>query len=172
LFSTGAAQANTITITPAASTVNLGDNFTLRVLMDFTDTTVGGGITLNTSSSDGGAITLMSIIMDPVGDLGDDPDFRCPGSLVITCPPDPNFLSFGNFSGITGQHTIADLLFKATSVGVVDAFFNITNPFSDTSGGALSVNLVGAMTIVPEPGTFSMLSLGLLGLSYAGRRRR
>ncbi len=44
-FTTGAVQAGLVTIEPAASEVAVGEVFSLMTLMDFEDTTVGGGMT-------------------------------------------------------------------------------------------------------------------------------
>lgn len=171
-FTTGTVQAGLVSIEPADSEVAVGELFSLMTLMDFEDTTVGGGMTLTLNSSDGGEIEFLSFNLDPLGDLGDDPDFRCPGG-PLACPADPHFLSFGSFAGITGQHTVAELVFEALSPGVVDVSFDITSPFADTLGGALDVTIIGAsVTVVPEPGTLSMLALGLLSLVRTGYRRR
>lgn len=170
-FTTGTVQAGLISIEPADSEVAEGELFSLFTLMDFEDATVGGGMTLTLNSSDDGKIEFLSFNLDPLGDLGDDQDFRCPGG-PLACPADPYFLSFGSFAGITGQHTVAELFFRAESNGVVDVSFDITNPFADTLGGALDVSIRGARVTIPEPGTLSMLALGLLSLVRTGYRRR
>jgi len=146
-------------------TIQAGSTLEIMLEMDFLDPTVGGGITVTFDDS---LVSLNSIVFDDV--LGDDPDFRCPGGSI--CPPDPSFISFGNFAGLEGSRAVASVFFDvlAGSRGLAVFGLSPSSPFSDEVGSALDVGLgTTSVTIVPEPGVAMLLGLGLIGL--AGGRR-
>ena len=62
-----------------------------------------------------------------------------------------------------GTETITSIDFLPWSIVGADA--------SNSDFGLVSVTYTTAATLVPEPGTFALVSLGLLGLAVAGARR-
>jgi hypothetical protein len=133
----------------------------LDLHMSFEDTTVGGGIDL---LFDDGVLSFIDGVFDD--GLGDDPNFRCPtdpaAPAPIDCTPNgPNFVSFGGFPGITGDHLVVTLEFFATSTGDSPIDFTVTSPFSDPTGNPIEV---------PEPGLAWMAAIATLA-ALRGRQR-
>ncbi len=140
-ISPGAAQAtNILSLEPAAQAVRVGGIAVFELKMDFSDLTLGGAVTVG---FDPAILSLSSIAFNDL--LPDDPDFRCPGSEVIPCPADPNFVSLGTFAGISGVHTIATLAFEVQAVGTSSVSLEIANSFSDALGSPLEVMLLEAV---------------------------
>jgi hypothetical protein len=135
----------------------------LDLHMSFADTTVGGGIDLD---FDAGILSFIDGVFDD--GLGDDPNFRCPTDPAATNPIDcapngPNFVSFGGFPGMTGDHLVVALEFLATATGNSPIGFTVTSPFSDTSGNPIEV---------PEPSAAWLAAAALATLGALNARRR
>lgn len=131
----------------------------LDLHMSFEDTTIGGGIDL---IFDPGVLSFIDGVFDD--GLGDDPDFRCPNDppAQIDCTlKGPNFVSFGGYPGITGDHLVVSLEFFATSTGNSPIDFTVTSTFSDTSGQPIEV---------PEPGLAWVAAIATLA-ALNGRQR-
>jgi hypothetical protein len=135
----------------------------LDLHMSFADTTVGGGIDLD---FDSGVLSFIDGIFDD--GLGDDPNFRCPTDPLapnpVNCAPNgPNFVSFGGFPGMTGDHLVVSLEFLATATGSSPIGFTVTSAFSDASGNPLEV---------PEPSAAWLAAAALATLGALNLRRR
>ena len=133
----------------------------LDLHMSFSDTTVGGGIDLVFDSR---VLSFIDGVFD--NELGDDPNFRCPtdpfAPQPVDCTPNgPNFVSFGGFPGITGDHLVVMLEFLATATGDSPIDFIVTSPISDPFGQPLEV---------PEPGFAWLAALATLGALKVRRR--
>ena len=93
------------------------------------------------------------------------------GSVPLSDPPNANYLG-------AGTYTVGTLVFDTGSaVGLINISSFLLGGFDgflDSTGGAVgAVQLNGAtLFVVPEPGTASLLGLGLLGLMAASRQRR
>ncbi len=168
LWAAGAQALNILGLDPVQQDVRLGDQAFLDLRMNFDDETLGGGIVLD---YDMGIVWLSSTTFDD--NLPDDPDFRCPGSSVVPCPPDPNFLSYGTFAGIAGQHTVARLTFDTHALGSTEVRIAIERPFADGVELGMSLDVMTAsatINVIPEPSTFALVALGGLGLGLLRRR--
>ena len=167
------AQAeNHLRLEGPADAIQVGTPFSVSLVMDFSDTTVGGGVNLEYNSS------ILSLDQASfAGGLGDDPDFQCPGSAAVSCPVDIDYISFGSISGLSGQHTVATLSFTPIANGSTGISLVLTHQFGSTGGTALTVLLdgtaVGGSTEVPalSPWGTGGLTLLLLVLGFASRRR-
>ncbi|MFP6629636.1 MAG: hypothetical protein VCC67_11445, partial [Myxococcota bacterium] len=145
---------NSLSLQATSSQVTAGEPFQVSLSMNFSDATVGGGVTL---AYDPARLSLGSIAV-AVG----DPDFRCPGSAAIACPSDPDYLSFGDVTGLTGQATVATITFTSMGSATVAIGLEPTTPFGEVGGGELAVGFDG--TSVVSAGAFvpGLSSWGLI----------
>ena len=163
------AQAvNMITMQTSATTVNLGDTFTVQIGFDFDDPTFGGGIDL---SFDTDAFEIVSFEFDD--EIDTDPAFSVrPGEVAAA----PRLLAFGNFNPIDGTRKVGNLVLRALLPAVQKLISGEVNdrpagPFIGEEGGPLEVAILGTeVTVIPEPGTLVLLGAGLAGLGIVRRR--
>lgn len=163
--------AGSIRLEPAAPIeIEVGDNVSLNLLMDFTgDATLGGGIDFHFDSD-----VLEFVEFTPNPSFPHDtaflrqPDRRAGGVL--------NSLAFGNFAGISAGQ-VGVLTFKGAAPGTspVDPFMDGRPGDSDSVAGPFfsavtfsqqDVEFTGAViTVVPEPEAWALLvaGLGLIG---------
>ncbi len=81
-------------------------------------------------------------------------------------------LGVGNSSNVT--FTVARIKFNvlAASATTVDGFYRTgVDGIVPSAGGNLFFPAVSGASIIPEPGTFALVGLGLGALAFAGRRR-
>jgi len=151
-----------------ATPVPIGQNVEFSLEMAFTDTTLGGGVTITFDSA---VFSLVSIVFD-AGFTVDDKDFRCPTDPTapnpVSCPANPAFVSWGNFAGLTGTHNVARVTLEAITLGEVEVTPEVTATFSSPMGQPLPVGTIG----VPEPGATVLLLAFVAGAAvrrYASR---
>jgi hypothetical protein len=145
-------QAASISLNPLTSQVQVGNSFSVELLMNFSDeATLGGGLDVNYDSTyaDFVSFTFNSSFLSM-----SDPYMTCPGSGA--CPPVDQFnsvqnIAFGNFAGIGGTFTIGTLVFTALNSGSISlataATTGVAGPF------------VSAITYVPMDVTFNGASI-------------
>ena len=172
LLPASAQAENHLGLEGPADAIQVGTPFSVFLVMDFSDTTVGGGVSLEYDTS---ILSLDQVSF--AGGLGGDPDFQCPGSAAVSCPVDIDYISFGSVSGLSGQHTVATLSFNPIANGSTGISLVVTHTFGSTEGTALTVLLdgtaVGGSTDVPalSPWGTGVLTLLLLVVGFSSRRR-
>ena len=172
LLPASAQAENHLGLEGPADAIQVGTPFSVLLVMDFSDTTVGGGVSLEYDTS---ILSLDQVSF--AGGLGDDSDFQCPGSAAVSCPVDIDYISFGSVSGLSGQHTVATLSFTPIANGSTGISLVVTHTFGSTGGTALTVLLdgtaVGGSTDVPalSPWGTGVLTLLLLVVGFSSRRR-
>jgi hypothetical protein len=111
LFSVGtAAQANSIILAPSTVTTAPG-TVQVQLFMDFTESTLGGGIDVFYNSS---ILDFLSFTFDPAMLAMSDPSFTRTGDDFVG---EVNGIAFGNFAGIVGSHLIGTLNFSTIGIG-------------------------------------------------------
>jgi hypothetical protein len=178
IISTGTASATSISVAPADSTVNVGDSFSIDILINdvinlwdyqfdlFFDPTIvradsvsdggfltsGGGTSLFT---DLGESNPLSLVFDNVTGM-----ITLVDVLLGPAPP---------ATGATGSGILASIQFTALATGVSP--FRLDGLFlDDPDANAIDATVVnGSVTSVPEPGTLLLIASGVI--AAASRRR-
>jgi hypothetical protein len=162
-----------LTLVPSSSTVNLGNNFTV----DLTITSVTDlfGWQLDIGFSPAGRINATSVVEGPF--LGAGTTFgsgtinNAAGTITLI------FNSLSGFSGVSGSGVLATIQFTAVSVGFVDlSMSNILmqdsflDPIVPDPTGTVRIT-VNDPAGIPEPGTLTLIGVGLGMLGLTRRRR-
>ncbi len=159
--------------TPPGATVSLSDFLTLSNGDTFTLTEldIGTGGTCPPTSGTTCTPTDPALVssVDPLGKTGtifentatgSTAEFSIDALAVVTTPSGQTTDYTGTFSATFDGMTVAQVLGDLSSAGSIQTAFSATfTPVSTT-------------TVVPEPGTASLIAAGLLLLGGAGLRRR
>lgn len=169
------AQAQTLSFTPAASVVSLGETVELDiVLSDRPAATPVGFFDLDVGFNPAVLSFLDMTLTDALGDIS------LGQAVNASLPPDLaggvlNLSVLSLLPNLAGQSTspvLGRVSFSAIGVGDAGIGFGFT-AIEDLVGNTMSFAAVdAAISVVPEPATFWMLGAGLLALSAAAARRR
>jgi len=174
------AQAlNTVSLSPASTTVALGDPVALDLRIDLTDASIGGGVEIQ---FDVARLQFVSFSFE--SGLGDEPAFRCePSSPTASCNESfPGTVEIGfakPFFGpdFIGTVVVGTLVFDAIAQGSAyvntDPSAGFPGPFGDPFGSPLLISQWNdaSVQIVPEPVSALLLLSGLSGFALLRRRR-
>ena len=178
------ARANLISLHPSALAVSQGQAVMVDIRIDFADLTVGGAfdvlydpMNLQLSSFDYNAGFLMAV-GDPAFSVPPDNCFvdGSPSGGCNVGDGEVNGISFGNFMGISGQHTIGTLVFDTLKAGQTLLQTAATDDllggfFSADDFTPLPVDFDGAMVRVSEPLALWLMMGGLMMAGLVQRRR-
>lgn len=168
-LSSAALASGSLVLSPANSSVDVGDVFAVQVRgASFTDNVIGGGFDF---SFDAGVLRLDSVVINTaVWDFATSPGTinNVAGTLTNTFFNAFNTLPTGNFA-------IATLNFTATAAGIspLTLLANPSFPFANDLVEVIDVTYgTGQVTVgaVPEPSTWASLALGLALLPMLRRR--
>ena len=161
------------------------DGYCLNVVMTASEGVAGAAVTVGWSAADSGiaavAIPGKAFVLGSVSTFG--PVTPNPASIA-DCTLTNCDTAIGSFGGLSttnipaGTYTIGSISFNLTSLAAGTS--NIQNFLRSGIDGAtnatpttlqLATNSAVIINAIPEPGTASLLGLGIVGLVLAGRRR-
>lgn len=177
-----AANANVISLMPAAQSAGVGADITFEVRMDFINTTVGGAFDVFYDAS------ILSYVSFEFAPGFADPDFAISpddcfvdGAAISGCSvgdPELNGIGFGDFDGLTGSHLVGLLTFQTIDTGVaVLSMATNDEPWGGFFSAIDASELVvvygpGKVHVVPIPAAVWLFASGLGLLAGWSRRRR
>lgn len=156
------AQAQSIILSPSASTIDVGDTVSVDLKgIGFTDATFGGGYNL---SFDPSVVELVSFSIPSRWEF-----FRSSG-LLDAASGTVTDVSFNTFSPIGGDFLTGTAVFRGVSAGfsAIDVKPSELFPFAKAGGDTISVAFNGAgitVSTVPEPDSLALLMVGVLGVA-------
>ena len=187
LGSSQAAALNSIELVPMTDTVNIGDEVSVSLMMNFSEATIGGSVDL---SYEPGGISFSSFSWNTSLWTDANLSLVLQGINLPADPADPMTIHFGFLAqsgaaaGLSGQNLlIGTLVFNALTPGTsmittayslssTGPFYNATAPFPEMaiSFGSAQITVHPA-PVVPEPSTALLFLVGLAGLSCRSVRK-
>jgi hypothetical protein len=187
----GASQAaalNSIELAPATDSVNVGEQISIPLIMNFTESTVGGGFELSYVSAQ---VSFSSFAWNDSLWLDANLLSAFPQVAIPTDPAAPMTFRFGFFAmgttpfGISGQNLlVGTMVFDALTPGTSmittaysssqpGPFYGVTAPFPElvVNFGSTQITVNSAPATVPEPSTALLFLVGLAGLSCRSVRK-
>ena len=165
----GAAQAQSLNLTPESSTVLEGTPFSLSVTgKDFATALVGGGFGL---SFDPSVLTLNSVVIPAAW------EFAPQGGLIDSASGTLSDAAFTTFAAPkAGDFLAATLNFTAKGPGTTTVQLAPSSTFVFTDVDVNPVNprfgsALVTVSAVPEPSTYALVLAGM-GVAAVARRRR
>lgn len=165
-----AAQAQTVSITPSLTNVNLGDTFSVDVAATgFPDKIFGGGYNL---AFDPAIVQLDAITIPASWEFATSTGLLDPASGTVS---DVYFNTF--VAPVKGDFLTATLKFTAVGSGTsaISVSESGSFPFGNELGNPVAVTYVnGSVNVaaVPEPGSLSLLLTGVAYMGLIGWRKR
>lgn len=163
------AQAQTVSITPAVSGVNVGDTFSVDIgATGFPDKIFGGGYNL--------AFDPTVLQLDGIS-FPANWEFLTSTGLLDAASGTVSDIFFNTFAApIKGDFLTASLKFRAIGVGTsaITLSESVSFPFGDEFANAVPVTFVGASVTaaIPEPISLALLLGGLGCVTWVARRRQ
>jgi hypothetical protein len=185
-FSASSASAyNVFFNAPSATTIAIGETFTIQMRIDTegaTDTTsiflstfadpavidFVSGVSPGVALADFSTGEVLARASQPTLDPGDPPGFVRAASFVTATPTGTGvsnanqLLATLTFIGVDAGSTTIDAIYSASDT--------ITASQVPVPSGSVGLGSSLVITVVPEPGTALLMGLGLAGLGLAGRR--
>ena len=180
-------QAAKVSLTSAVNFVTLGEEFSLDLVLDFSDqATLGGGVDINYDSD---FVDFLGFEFNSDFLLISDPLFTCPSGTNACTPIDQadkvENIVFGNFAGIGGVHTVGTVSYELNSLELTSIFPSITTasggPFvSSVTNLPMNVNFSGVnlrngtisqgTTVIPVPASIWFFLTALIPLVVRNRK--
>jgi hypothetical protein len=179
-----AAQAASVSLTPAVRDVGIGEQTPFTLSIDFTIGTdpnaapIGGGLIFDFSGPVAFRGFTPSAFFNTLNTApNDDTDFT--GFGTNTKPADAEFeIHFGSFTGITGIQDLGTLSFEGLDMGqavitMAESPGDFYGGFFDLGGRPVAITLTAPnqITVIPLPAT-AWLFLAGLGAAATRLRRR
>ena len=161
-----AAQAQTVSVNPSLTNVNIGDSFTVDLLATgFPDKIFGGGYNISFDAS-----------MLQLDDISFPANWEFLVSKGTTAGGTVSDVFFNTFSApIAGDFLTSTLKFTAIGAGTssITLSESVSFPFGDEFGNAVTVAYVGgSVAAVPEPGSVALMLAGMGAVGFMASRRR
>lgn len=168
----GAAQAASVSLSPASQPVVLGNNVSFNVIVDFTGTpTLGGAFQLSYSSSILGGASFSY-----------DSSFVSANSLTAYTPTLTSGLitNLGfDSASFSGSGTLGTITFSTINTGLAsvvtaadaDPFYRFLNTSGSSLNGVTYGSATAEVSAVPVPAALWLMASGLSALGLGLRRR-